>query len=92
MRGTWPALSAGLLYKLVLGPALIAVVFIFGLHAGGKVVQVTVFELAMGPMIGGSIVAMENGLDPRLVSLMVGLGIPLSLLTAAAWHYLLGGV
>lgn len=92
MRGAWPALSAGLLYKLVLGPALVAALFILGLHAGGKVVQVAVFESAMGPMIGGSIVAMENGLNPRLVGLVVGLGIPLSLLTAAAWCYALGGV
>ena len=92
LRGLLPTLSAGLLYKLVLGPAIIAALFILGLHAGGKVIQVTVFEAAMGPMIGGSIVAMEHGLDPRLVGLMVGLGIPLSLLTAAAWSVLLGGV
>jgi len=92
LRGSWQALSAGLLFKLVLGPALIAVLFILGLHAGGKVIQVTVFEAAMGPQIGGAIVAMENGLDAKLVGLMVGLGIPLSLLTAAAWAYLLGGV
>ena len=92
LRGIWPALSAGLLFKLVLGPALIAMLFILGLHAGGKVIQVTVFEAAMGPQIGGAIVAMENGLDPRLIGLMVGVGIPLSLLTAAAWCYLLGSV
>ena len=92
LRGAWRELSAGLLYKLVLGPAFVAILFILGLHAGGKVVQVTIFEAAMGPMIGGSIVAMEHGLDPRLVSLMVGLGIPLSILTATAWCYLLGGV
>jgi predicted permease len=46
----------------------------------------------MGPQIGGAIVAMEHGLDSRLVSLMVGLGIPLSLITAAAWGYVLGNV
>jgi malate permease and related proteins len=92
MRDTWRPLSVGLLYKLVLGPAIVAALLILGLHAGGTMIQVTVFEAAMGPMIGGSIVAMENDLDPRLVSLMVGLGIPLSLLTAAAWSVLLGGV
>ncbi|MBV9655584.1 MAG: AEC family transporter [Acetobacteraceae bacterium] len=92
LRGHLPSLSAGLLYKLVLGPGLVAGFFILGLHAGGKVVQVTIFEAAMGPMIGGSIVAMDHGLDPRLVGLMVGVGIPLSLATAAAWCYLLTGV
>ena len=92
LRGAWRALSAGLLYKLVLGPALVAALLVLGLHAGGKVIQVTVFEAAMGPQIGGAIVAMEYGLNPRLVGLMVGVGVPLSLLTAAAWCRLLGGV
>lgn len=91
-RGVWQALSAGLFFKLVLGPALVATLFILGLHASGKVIQVTVFEAAMGPQIGGAIVAMDYGLDSRLVGLMVGIGIPLSLLTAAAWSYLLGGI
>ncbi|MBV9777110.1 MAG: hypothetical protein JO143_08675 [Acetobacteraceae bacterium] len=46
----------------------------------------------MGPQIGGAIVAMEYGLDPKLVTLMVGIGIPLSLLTAALWSGLLGAI
>ena len=37
--------------------------------------RVTVFEAAMGPQIGGAIVAVQHGLNPPLVSLMVGLGI-----------------
>ena len=43
--------------------------------------NVTVFEAAMGPMIGASIVAMDHELDPPLLTLMVGVGIPLSFLT-----------
>lgn len=92
MRGSARPLAAGLLFKLVLGPALVATLFILGLHATGKVIEVTVFEAAMGPQIGGAIVAMEYGLDPKLVTLMVGIGIPLSLLTAALWSGLLGAV
>ena len=92
LRGVWRTLSAGLLFKLVLGPALVALLLVLGLRAHGTITQVTVFEAAMGPQIGGAIVAMENGLDAKLVGLMVGVGIPLSLLTAAAWCYLLGGV
>jgi hypothetical protein len=45
------------------------------------VLSVTVFEAAMGSMIGASIVAMDHELDPPLITLMVGLGIPLSYLT-----------
>lgn len=85
IRALHRELAAGLLFKLVLGPAMIAFLFVTGLGAGGTIAQVTVFEAAMGPMIGGAIVAIEYGLNPRLVTLMVGVGIPLSLMTAAAW-------
>lgn len=49
--------------------------------------RVTVFEAAMAPMIGASIVAMEHELDPPLVTLMIG--IPLSFVTLPAWWYFL---
>ncbi len=45
----------------------------------------------MEPMIGAATVAMQNGLNPRLITLMVGIGIPLSLATAALWFLLLTG-
>ena len=46
--------------------------------------QVTIFEAASAPMITGSIVASEYGLDPDLSALMVGVGVPLSFLTLPA--------
>jgi malate permease and related proteins len=55
----------------------------------GQILSVTVFEAAMGPMIGASIVAMDHELDPPLVTMMVGIGIPLSFLTVPAWWRLL---
>jgi predicted permease len=84
IRGNLAALSTGPMFKLVLAPAFIAFLLLLP-HAGGKITQVTIFAAAMGPEIGAAIVAMEHGLDSRLVSLMVGLGIPLSLTTVAAW-------
>jgi hypothetical protein len=48
------------------------------------------FEPVLGPRVGGAIVAMQHGLNPRLVTLMVGLGVPLSIGTAAAWWWLPG--
>jgi malate permease and related proteins len=47
------------------------------------------FEAAMGPHIGGSIVAVQHNLNPPLVSLMVGIGIMLSFVTLPGWSYLL---
>jgi predicted permease len=89
VRGKALPLAIGLLFKLVLAPALILCIFVGLLGSGGPVTQVTVFEAAMAPMIGASIVAMDHDLDPPLVTLMLGIGIPLSFLTVPVWWYLL---
>jgi malate permease and related proteins len=92
LRGRFAALSAGLAFKLVMGPALVLALFAGALGAGGPHIQVTIFEAAMAPQIGASIVALEHKLDPPLVTLMVGIGIPLSFLTLPLWWYVLQGV
>jgi malate permease and related proteins len=46
----------------------------------------------MAPMITASIVAISYGLKPRLASMMVGFGIPLSFLTLAIWYLLIRGL
>ncbi len=86
------ALAVGLGYKLVLAPALIWLVAAHGFGNTGLVAQVTVFEAAMPPMVLGAILATENGLDPELAALMVGIGTPLSFLTLPLWHWLLAGM
>ena len=64
---------------------MILLLFVGVLGTEGQMLNVTVFEAAMGPMIGASIVAMDHELDPPLLTLMVGVGIPLSFLTLPAW-------
>jgi malate permease and related proteins len=85
-------LCAGLCYKLVLAPALIWLVAAHGFGNTGLVAQVTVFEAAMPPMVLGAILATDNGLDPELAALMVGIGTPLSFLTLPLWRWLLAGM
>lgn len=92
IRGRLPVLGLGLAFKLVIGPALVLALFAGVFGQRGPVIQVTVFEAAMGPMIGAAIVAMDRDLDPSLVTLMVGLGIPLSFVTLPAWWWLLQGL
>jgi len=89
VRGKATALVTGLVFKLALAPALIFILFAGLLGAEGQAMHVTVFEAAMPPMIGASIVAMDHELDPSLLTLMIGVGIPLSFLTLPAWWYLL---
>ena len=90
VQGRALALTVGLLFKLVIAPALILLLFVRWLSGDGQVLNVTVFEAAMGPMIGASIVAIDHELDPPLITLMVGLGIPLSFLTLPVWWRFLG--
>jgi predicted permease len=92
VRGKAAPLGLGLTFKLVLGPALILLLFAGLFGAEGEIMRVTVFEAAMAPMIGASIVAMDHELDPPLLTLMVGIGIPLSFLTLPAWWWLLNFV
>src|SRR5262249_4307797 len=47
----WKPLLSGLIYKLVLGPALIAFLFLVVLQASGQKIQITLVEAAMAPMI-----------------------------------------
>jgi predicted permease len=89
VRGKAAPLGLGLTFKLVLGPALILLLFAGLFGAEGEIMRVTVFEAAMAPMIGASIVAMDHELDPPLLTLMVGVGIPLSFLTLPVWWWLL---
>jgi hypothetical protein len=86
------ALVLGLSYKLVLAPALVVGVLWLADAAPDTTSRVSVIEAAMPPMIGAGIVAAQANLAPRLVSVMVGVGIPLGLLTASAWHWVFGAV
>lgn len=83
------ALSWGLAYKLVAAPLAFLVLYAGLLGHRGEAVRITVLEAAMGPMITAAIVADEHRLDPELSSLMVGVGVPLCLLTVPLWAKLL---
>jgi predicted permease len=89
VKGKLRPLMLALSYNLVFGPLIVLAIFVGLLGARGTIMQVTVFEAAMAPMIGASIVAMDNDLDPSLATLLVALGVPLSFITLAAWYLLL---
>jgi len=92
LKGTLQTLGLGLFFKLLLAPALLALLFVGVLGAHGQVIQVTIFEAAMAPMITAGIVAVDHDLNPPLVAVMIGIGIPLSFLTLTGWSYLLKAV
>lgn len=85
-----PFLWYGLLYKLIFIPLVIWLLFRQLFQLDGLILQVSVIEAAMAPMITGSIIAISHDLEPKLASLLVGVGIPLSFLTIAGWYWFLG--
>lgn len=89
IRGKATELGLGLAFKLVIAPMLIMLLFAALFGARGEVIQITIFEAAMAPQIGAAIVAVEHDLDPPLVTLMVGIGIPLSFVTLPVWYHVL---
>ncbi len=88
----WGFLALGLAFQLMLAPLLILSLYygVFGVR--GELLQISVLEAAMAPMITASIVAASNGLKPRLANMMVGFGIPISFITLAFWYWVLNVV
>jgi predicted permease len=92
MKAIAKPLAAGLSFKLLIGPAIIYLLYVILLGANGTVVQVTIFEAAMAPMITAGIIAIDHDLRPQLVGMLVGIGIPLSFVTLHLWHMLLSRI
>jgi predicted permease len=88
-----PALWYGLVFKLLVTPLMIFV--LYGIILGDStteqlIYKVSVLEAAMAPMIAGSIIAISYGLNPKLATLMIGIGIPLSFITLIGWYFVVG--
>jgi hypothetical protein len=81
-----PPLAIGLAFKLLIAPLVFALLY-FEFFRARDIGKVTIFESAMVPQIGGAIVAIQYGLNPKLTTLMVGIGIPASFLTLPMCWY-----
>lgn len=92
LRGRIVPVTCGLGVKLLLAPLLLTLLYLKLLGATGTAAHVTLFEAAMGPQIGGAIVATQYGLDPQLVTLMVGIGSIAAFLTLPMWSYALQSI
>jgi len=85
-------LVLGLTAKLIVVPLLLTGLYIGALRAVDFQTKITLLESAMAPMIMGAILATESNLDSEIASLMIGVGIPVSLLTVPGWDWLLSNV
>jgi predicted permease len=92
LAGNGRNLALGLVFKLLLAPLAIFLLYVPVLGAGGQAIQVTLFEAAMPPMITSAIVAAEHDLDPPLANLMVGVGLLVSFATLTGWWWVMRGI
>ncbi|MBA4276646.1 AEC family transporter [Flavobacterium sp.] len=88
----WKFLGLGLLFKLMLTPALFYFLYVVVLNQHSQIIQVSIMESAMAPMITASILASSYGLKPKLSSMMIGFGIPISFITLIFWYFVLGHI
>lgn len=86
LPGNRGPLFMGFGYKLVLAPAQMLILYVGVIGVRGTTTQITLFESAMAPQVGGSIVATQYGLNPQLISLMVGVGTLLLFVTLPIWQ------
>lgn len=81
-------LSIGLFIKLIAAPIVaLFICKVFGLE--GEVVQVSVFEAGMPPMVSAGALAILANLSPALTAALVGIGIVLSFATLPLLYQLL---
>ncbi len=92
MSGRLGALVAGLGYRLLLAPLAIVVLYLLLGKSDDPAAKVAMLEMAMPPMLGASIIAMDHNLEPDLVALLIGIGVPLSMLTAWGWWSVIGSI
>jgi len=85
----WNFLALGLFFKLMIMPLFFVILYKFILKGNGIEVNVSILEAAMAPMITAAILASSYGLKPKLSSMMIGFGIPISFITLAFWYYIL---
>ncbi|MGP2570256.1 AEC family transporter [Ornithobacterium rhinotracheale] len=85
----WSFVGLGLLCKLVLIPLVVYILYIQILGLDSELIKVTVIESAMPPMVTAGIVAASYGIKPRFCGLLVGYGIPASIITLSFWYWIL---
>ncbi|MDQ3536042.1 MAG: AEC family transporter [Bacteroidota bacterium] len=85
----WNFLILGLAYSLIVSPAIIYLFYVIVFKAKGEIIQVSILQAAMAPMITPSIIAATYNLKPKLANMMIGIGIPISFITLTIWFLII---
>ncbi|AFK04727.1 Auxin Efflux Carrier [Emticicia oligotrophica DSM 17448] len=86
---TQTPLLLGLFFKLLLAPLIIFVLYLILLKENSWVGQMCVVAAGLGSMNTASIIAINHRLNPPLATMMIGISIPISILTSVCIHFLI---
>jgi len=78
-----------LFYKLIVAPLVVGVLYVFLLNDRSVYAHISIVESAMAPMVTAFVLVSQHNLNVALAARIIGVGIPLSLLTTSAWWSLL---
>lgn len=81
-------ITVTLLYKLMIAPAIVTLVAL-AFQLRGVITQVTIFEMAMPPLMSASILASEYKLNSNLANLVIGIGLIIGFVTVSIWWFIL---
>jgi malate permease and related proteins len=82
-------LLIGLFFKLFIAPLIIFLIYVILLDQNNWLGKMSVVGAGLGSMNTATIIAINHRLNPQLASLMVGIGIPISIITSLIWYYFL---
>lgn len=85
IAGRLAPLTVGLGFRLFVAPLGLVLLYCALHQASDPVAKVAMLEMAMPPMLGASIIGMDHDLEPDLIALLIGVGVPLSMLTTWGW-------
>lgn len=71
----------GIAFKLLLAPLVIFILYSVLFNNKSDQINVIIFEAGMGPMVTGTIIAIENELNPQLAAAILGIGIIISMIS-----------
>lgn len=82
----------GLVYKMLLAPLLVFVIFACFVPIKNTAFQISVIGSALGSMNTIGIIAMRKGLNPTLIVQMIGISIPLSFVFVPIVYFILQNI
>lgn len=86
LKKRWAPLAFGLFFKLIMSPLFFYFFYTYLLKSDPFITKVIILESAMATMITAAIVATEFHLDSEIANLMVGVSIPISLISVPLWQ------